>query len=251
MEKTVVLQVKLLVHDASALFELAKINQGTPVETLEEAICEAVTNPTSAPLDVGFEIVSKSAHSDGNQHILFIECRVFDEAAMLAEAQKRFAACWLDTAWTPNNQEEALFEILIGSNGSPPPCDIGFELVDWKPLGVKGTAFMKKPKGRQLHFEMDSVIEHSASVLLGLAMLAVWVLLVGWMFSHFNTWLQHIASATTFQSAMAWEGLGIVCAAYWPIRYRRAMRGLWREAIPYLVLLSLTGPLALALGFPL
>lgn len=52
-------------------------------------------------------------------------------------------------------------------------------------------------------------------------------------------------------SAALWVAVGIPCALYWPLRYRRGMKGHWRAATGQLLFLCFTGPLALLLGIPL
>lgn len=58
-------------------------------------------------------------------------------------------------------------------------------------------------------------------------------------------------TTTRWQSLAVWVAVGLPCAWFWPVRYRKGMQGHWRKYIPHSVLLSLTGPLALLLGYPL
>lgn len=53
------------------------------------------------------------------------------------------------------------------------------------------------------------------------------------------------------ESAGAWWAVGAVCAAYWPWRFRKQLKGQWLSNLPGFIGLSLTGPLALILGYPI
>lgn len=52
-------------------------------------------------------------------------------------------------------------------------------------------------------------------------------------------------------SALLWVAVGIPCALFWPLRYRKGMKGHWRAATGQVLFLCFTGPLALLLGIPL
>lgn len=54
-----------------------------------------------------------------------------------------------------------------------------------------------------------------------------------------------------WQSLGVWLVMGTVCALFWPIWYRKEMKGHWRGAFPCIALISLTGPFAIVLGIPL
>lgn len=56
---------------------------------------------------------------------------------------------------------------------------------------------------------------------------------------------------TLLETVLVWWGFGLLFAFGWPLRYWRGMQGLWRTTIPHLLLVSLSGPFALILAFPL
>ncbi len=62
--------------------------------------------------------------------------------------------------------------------------------------------------------------------------------------------LGYVFSPTLLQFALGWCAAGVLCALYWPLRFRSGMSGQWGSFFKGLPLLALTGPLALALGYP-
>lgn len=52
------------------------------------------------------------------------------------------------------------------------------------------------------------------------------------------------------ESATMWCVVGACCAAYWPLKYRHNMKGHWLSSVPWLAVLTVTGPWALLLGIP-
>ncbi len=99
--------------------------------SIENAVYAAVVNPEDAPLDAGFEIKSglvtnlKDAVFEVN---LLVE--VLDAEKFVRNAISRYVACWQDDDWRPKTLCEAGYEILIASNASPSPLDVGFEIHD-------------------------------------------------------------------------------------------------------------------------
>jgi hypothetical protein len=121
-------QARLLIQDDDALLGHASEVTGSPVESLDVAISEGVCNPLSAPMSVGYEIVSKQVVQEGRLHLLSIACRVSAPENVIAEAVKVYQACWGDKVWRPAGQQEALYEILVASSANPSPSDVGFEI---------------------------------------------------------------------------------------------------------------------------
>ncbi len=60
----------------------------------------------------------------------------------------------------------------------------------------------------------------------------------------------YVFNPSTLQFALGWCVAGALCACYWPLRFRSGMQGHWGSFFKGLPLLSLTGPLALVLGYP-
>lgn len=84
------------------------------------------------------------------------------------------------------------------------------------------------------------------------SMLVAVVMLVWQSFLWLDDGLRTLGWSTSlWHSAIAWELVGVACALFWPLRYWKGMRGLWLKNTLSLALLSLAGPWALALGFPL
>ncbi len=62
--------------------------------------------------------------------------------------------------------------------------------------------------------------------------------------------LGYVFMPSPVQFALGWCATGALCALYWPLRFRAGMNGQWGSFFKGLPLLSLTGPLALVLGYP-
>lgn len=58
-------------------------------------------------------------------------------------------------------------------------------------------------------------------------------------------------SSALWQSLLYWYGTGLVCAFFWPLRFYKGMAGMWRREFVPILLLGLSGPYAIILGFPL
>lgn len=54
-----------------------------------------------------------------------------------------------------------------------------------------------------------------------------------------------------WQTFGVWYFFGLALTLFWPIRYRKGMRGLWLRSIPQFLLVALSGPFAIVLGFPM
>ncbi len=63
--------------------------------------------------------------------------------------------------------------------------------------------------------------------------------------------LDHGLVTSMWPSFGVWLCLGFVGAFFWPLRYRDGMKGEWLSSLPHLGLLTLTGPWAFVLGYPL
>lgn len=58
-----------------------------------------------------------------------IRVLVTDPEALCDYARRRYAACWSDAEWSPENLAEAVLEALVRSNENPSPMDYGIEIV--------------------------------------------------------------------------------------------------------------------------
>lgn len=133
------------VRDSHAIFEVRFAVSDLPAlrayaETREldvdspDMLADVLTNPDTAPLDAGYEILRKRVRNDGPQMVLEVLVRVFNEARLVDEAQNCYEACWQDASWRPETMEEALYEVLVASNESPSPNECGYELVEMTPV---------------------------------------------------------------------------------------------------------------------
>lgn len=97
-----------------------------------------------------------------------------------------------------------------------------------------------------------AAIYRCADATVGLIVPTAVVLLMWQSFVWMDNGLRAIGvSSLLWHSAIAWLIIGVVCALFWPLRYREGMRGLWRENALHISLLSLAGPWALIFGFPI
>jgi len=101
--------------------------------TLAEAV-RAIINPSKPPVDSGYEILeeTKAVATDADDiFLLKVAINVNDEQALTKEARERYESCWGDNLWRPGSLGEAAYEVMVASNASPSPTDIGFEIYDW------------------------------------------------------------------------------------------------------------------------
>lgn len=106
-----------------------------PEATQSDIVEEALINPPEAPLDTGFEIRTHAVRDVGfGRFVLALEAEIFDEARFLAAASRAYAKAW-NEEFEPENLGEALYEIVLGSNASPGPIEIGFEILSHEHLG--------------------------------------------------------------------------------------------------------------------
>lgn len=126
--KQVQIRADLKIEDMPIFLEHASAVTNAGFVDTPDAICEGVCNPKVAPLDAGYEILLKICPLIDGKYALIIDCAVFDEGKLFAEACKCYKSCWGDALWMPGSVEEALYEVLVASNANPAPCDIGIEL---------------------------------------------------------------------------------------------------------------------------
>ncbi|MNR71809.1 hypothetical protein D3C71_24870 [compost metagenome] len=94
--------------------------------------------------------------------------------------------------------------------------------------------------------------EYAGEIVGSIIALALIAVVIFNLFRLASIGLQHLGvTSNHWQSFAIWYVVGLLCAFYWPWKYRANMGGLWRKTIPELFLLALSGPLALILGFPL
>jgi hypothetical protein len=55
---------------------------------------------------------------------------VSDPDALRDYARRRYAACWFDAEWAPEDLPEAVLEALVLSNENPSPVDYGIEILE-------------------------------------------------------------------------------------------------------------------------
>lgn len=54
-----------------------------------------------------------------------------NQPALIEDSKMCYFENWGDDSWGPENNAEALFELLLASNANPSPDLMGFEIVDW------------------------------------------------------------------------------------------------------------------------
>jgi hypothetical protein len=100
--------------------------------------------------------------------------------------------------------------------------------------------------------QLRELARRAAEVVLDWAPLAVVLAIVAGALLLFHRLLVGAGLSSGWgQSLLAWWLLGVPCALFWPLRFRSGMRGLWRKTAPQIAALTLAGPLALLLGYPL
>lgn len=90
-------------------------------------------NPRKAPLDCGYEILTVSVqrdHGGENRYLMSLTADVEDPAALAAAARESWDAAWEGEEFEATTTDEALYEVVLGSNASPGPLELGFEIVD-------------------------------------------------------------------------------------------------------------------------
>jgi hypothetical protein len=112
--------------------------------TVEDALRVLCVNPSTAPGMVGYQVadvaVSASGSNDAGYDVeLAVKGRLLDEAPFLAEAKDVYCENWGDEQWEPESMEEAFYELVLASNASPTPSDVGYSIVNWT-LGQKEAA---------------------------------------------------------------------------------------------------------------
>lgn len=92
---------------------------------------EILVNPPQAPLDAGYEIRTKTVRDVGlGRFVLDLEAEILDEAQFLTAARSAYANAWSEE-FEPENLGHALYEVVVASNASPSPVEIGFEIVTY------------------------------------------------------------------------------------------------------------------------
>lgn len=105
--------------------------------SIGEAICAGVVNPVRPPEECGFTAQSSAIQDPsqpGRRWSIRIQAEINDPSAVVAEARERYVQCWNNPFWYPGSLSEAVYEILIASNASPAPVDIGLNLFEMNPL---------------------------------------------------------------------------------------------------------------------
>lgn len=136
MDAIIQFGIKLFVHDEFSVRAFA----GMPASTVawapfEDALRATVLNP-APPIGAGYRLLPNAEvrrlhyESRGATWFILVKVEVLDAPALMEEARTRYRACWADDSWMPASLEEAMYEILVASNASPAPMDLGFELYD-------------------------------------------------------------------------------------------------------------------------
>jgi hypothetical protein len=99
--------------------------------TIEEAIDEALINPRVAPLESGYEILKQVVfHDHGNQYRLRLDAMVSDPEALAEAARQSHRLAYAGEELEATNLGHALYEHVLGSNGSPPDAEVGFQVMN-------------------------------------------------------------------------------------------------------------------------
>lgn len=103
----------------------------TDATNIEQVIYTAVVNPGPNPLGHPYErLTGEVTKAEGdNLFNVTVSLRVTDGERLIASARDAYYACFQDFEWYPETFCEAAYELLIASNNSPAPVDIGFEIM--------------------------------------------------------------------------------------------------------------------------
>ena len=149
MTTTIRFTTTIRVADETELRNFVHDNSGPDFDgaALTDIIWEGVANPASAPLDTGYEFVQGSGvekdeesvnDRDGVKYAVNVVMAVHDQDALIKEARSRYQTCWGDQTWFPPTLAAAAYEVVIASNASPAPLDIGFEIIEM--IGIDDVA---------------------------------------------------------------------------------------------------------------
>lgn len=127
-----VFSVKFRYFDSGLLAEhLEKIGSGD-ASLLEDRLKVALLNPTTRPENAGYRIVeARVSHINGSTYSLMVRVQVTDAEKLADEAGEEYRRCWGE----PDHEfsvGEQLYEVLVASNASPAPMDIGIEVITWR-----------------------------------------------------------------------------------------------------------------------
>lgn len=113
----------------------------TQIEVFEEIL----VNPPGAPLDDGYEIGRRAVRDVGfGRYVLDLEAEIVDEARFLAAVRSAYAKAWSED-FEPENLGHALYEIVVASNASPGPVEIGFEIITHEYRGAPAASSSPAP----------------------------------------------------------------------------------------------------------
>lgn len=94
-----------------------------------DVVEEVLINPPEAPLDAGYELTARTVRDVGfGRFVLNQEAVIHDEARFLAAVRSAYAKAW-NEEFEPEDLGHALYEIVVASNASPGPVEIGFEIL--------------------------------------------------------------------------------------------------------------------------
>lgn len=86
----------------------------------------------------------------------------------------------------------------------------------------------------------------------GTVSLALVLAFVGLMFLVADGTLRKFGlTSSVVESGAVWLVVGWACSLYWPLRFRKELRGQWRGTALRTLFLPLAGPFAIILGMPL
>lgn len=127
-----VFSVKFRYFDSGLLAEhLEKIGSGD-ASLIEDRLKVALLNPTTRPENAGYRIVeARVSHINGSTYSLMVRVQVTDAEKLADEAGEEYRRCWGE----PDHEfsvGEQLYEVLVASNASPAPMDIGIEVITWR-----------------------------------------------------------------------------------------------------------------------
>lgn len=137
-DKHIAFCAKLRVQpDEHALLLESAQDLDSEAETVEESLRVLCVYPEAAPVDSGYELVDGTEVTrlpESNLYQVYVKARIFDEIAFRAAAKDAYFENWGQEDWEPETLAEALYELVLASNPNTSPVDLGFEIVDWRPL---------------------------------------------------------------------------------------------------------------------
>lgn len=114
----------------------AQFNSDPAVWTFEKALWALLVNPANSPSEAGYQLLAGRVDVDGDVATVTVNALVKDSEALYKEASEVYAQCWGGASIDDQEAsvETWLYEVLVASNASPAPCDVGYEIVSMTPV---------------------------------------------------------------------------------------------------------------------